>query len=94
VAAYGHGCSPRTRLRDPARAPFFSAKLLQHWRPTHPTRVELESAIDHDNGPRMISGLITRVSQCFCTSHKEAAADTALISNYPVPAAILTDHED
>jgi hypothetical protein len=93
VAAYGHDCSPGIRLRDPARAPFFRAKLLKHWRPSHLTRVELESAIDHDDGPWMISGFITHVSQCFCASYKEAAAETALIPNHPVAVAILTDHK-
>jgi hypothetical protein len=93
VAAYGHGCSPGIRLREPARALFFSAKLMRHWRPSHPSRVELESSIDHHNGPWMISDLIAHVSQCFCAPYKEASAETALISNYPVLAAILTDHE-
>jgi hypothetical protein len=83
----------RNQLRDTARAPFFSAKLMQHWRPSHPAYVKLESAIDHDNGPWMISGLITHVSQCFRASHKEATAEAALISDHPVSSAILTDHE-
>jgi hypothetical protein len=74
--------------------PFINARLMQHWRPSRPARVKLESSVDHDDGSWMISGLITHVSQCFCASYKEAAAQIALISNYPVPAAILTDHED
>jgi hypothetical protein len=41
----------------------------------------------------MISGLIAHVSQRFCASHEETAAQTALISNHPVAAAILTDHK-
>jgi hypothetical protein len=79
--------------RDPADVPSLNARLMQHWRPS-PTRVELESSVDHDNGSRMIAGLITHISQCFCASYKEAAAQTALISNYPVVVAILTDHKD
>jgi hypothetical protein len=94
VAAYGHGSSIGIRLRDPARAPFFSAKLMLHWRPSRPARIKLESSVDHDDGSRMIPGLITHVSQCFCASYKEAAAQTALISNHPVAAAISTDHKD
>ena len=42
----------------------------------------------------MISGFIADVSQCFGAPYKEAAAETALISNDPVPAAILANHED
>jgi hypothetical protein len=38
----------------------------------------------------MISGLITHASQCFRSSDKEAAAQSALISNDPVAVAILT----
>lgn len=81
------------RLRDPADVPFFSAPLMQHWRPSS-TRVELEGSAVHDDGSRMIPGLITHVPQGFCASHKEAPAQTALISNDPVAAAVLTDHKD
>ena len=42
----------------------------------------------------MISGLIAHVSQCLCASYKKTAAQTALISNDPVAAAILTNHEN
>jgi hypothetical protein len=66
------------------------------WRcwPFHPTRVELQSSADHYNSPWMIAGLIADISQRFCASYKEAAAETALISNHPVSSAILADHED
>jgi hypothetical protein len=84
----------RRALRDPADLPFINAKLMQHWRPSRPVRVKLENSVDHGDGSRMTSGFITHVSQCFCASYKEAAAQTALISNDPVPAAILTDHKD
>jgi hypothetical protein len=73
---------------------FFNAKLMQHWRPPRPARIKLESSADHHNDAWMISGFETHVSQCFCTSDKEAAAQTALISNDPVAAAILADHKD
>jgi hypothetical protein len=83
-----------SRLRNPARSPFFSAKLMEHWQPSHPTRVELESSADHNNGAGIISGFKAHVSQCFCASYEEATAETALISNDPIPATILTNHED
>jgi hypothetical protein len=60
-------------LRDPARAPFFGAQQMQHWRPSR--RVKLEGSIDHDDGLRMTPGLITHVSQGFCAPDKKAAAD-------------------
>ena len=81
-------------LRDPTRARFFGAQLMWYGWPSHPVRVEFEFSADHHNDTRMISGFETHVSQCFCTSHKEDAAETALISNHPVAAAILTNHED
>ena len=80
----------RWPLRDPADVPFFNAQLMQHC----PSRVELECSVDHNDGSWMISGLITHISQCSCASDKEAAAQTILISNDPVAATILTDHED
>jgi hypothetical protein len=84
----------KSRLCDPPLASVFDAKMMWRCWPFDPTRVELESSADHDNDLWTISGLVADVSQCFCASYKEAAAETALISNYPVPAAILTDHED
>jgi len=57
-------------------------------------RAELHGSADHDDGSWMTSGLITNVSQCFRTFDKETAAQTGLISNDPVAAAILTDHKD
>jgi hypothetical protein len=67
---------------------------MQHWRPSRPTRVKLEGSVDHDDGSRMTPGLITHVSQGFCASDKKAAAQTALISNDPIAAAVLTEHKD
>jgi hypothetical protein len=93
LAACGHGTSAGTQLRDPALALVFDGKLVRRCGPSHPTRVELESSVDHDNGPWMIAGLIADVSQRLGTSDKEAAAEAALISNDPVATAILTDHE-
>jgi hypothetical protein len=84
----------RWPLRDPADVFFFNAKLMQHWRSSCSAGVKLENSVDPDDGSRMIPGLITHVSQCFCASYKEAAAQTASISNHPVAAAILTDHKD
>src|SRR6516165_8734529 len=73
---------------------FFKAKLMQPWRPSHPARAKLEVSVDHDDGLWMISGLITHISQCVRASYKEAAAQTALISNDPIVVAILTDHKE
>jgi hypothetical protein len=84
----------RCSLRDPARTLFFNAKLMQHWRPSRPARVKLEFSADHHNDAWMISGFETHVSQCFCSSDKETAAQTPLISNHPIAAAISTDHKD
>jgi hypothetical protein len=82
------------RLRNSARAAFFCVKLIQNWRPSHRVRIELEFSANHHDDPRMISGFEAHVSQCFCASYKEAAAETALISNDPVPAAVSANHED
>jgi hypothetical protein len=72
----------------------FDDELVRHCGPSHPTRVELESSVDYDNSPWMIAGLIADISQRLRTSDKQAAAEAALLSNDPVAAAILTDHED
>jgi hypothetical protein len=81
-------------LRDPAGLLIFNAKLMQPWRPSHPARVKLEVSVDHDDGSWMISGLMAHISQRFCASYKKAAAETALISDDPIAAAVLSDHED
>ena len=81
-------------LRDPTRARFFGAELMWYGQPSHPARAELQSFVDHNNGPRTIPRLKAHVSQCFRASYKNTAAEPVLISNDPVAVVVLTENKD